>query len=323
MKTKKELPYTSQLKGVAALLGNQSGAYLDEVSDIVAPSSIPISLINLPASQPRHYFDEQKLYELARSIEKFGVLEPLLVRPLAGNRYELISGERRLRASKIAELTEVPVNILDLDDYTTAQVRLVENLQREDLNPIEEAQAIISLLAIQLHKKESEITSHFYKMRNVCDRGDAAQKENVFSQLESIAIQELFTTIGRLTWESFIKVRLPLLNLPDDVLKILSSGQLEYTKALAISRVKDSEQRTQLLEKAVAEDLSLSAIKNLIRELSAPATNNNEAFTLKERYKNLSSQFLKAKLWDNPKKRKQLEKMLATIEAMLNDEKAS
>ncbi|BDA73674.1 ParB family protein [Calothrix sp. PCC 7716] len=319
MKTKKELPYTSQLKGVAALLSNQSGAYDDEVSEIKT-NSIPISLINLPPSQPRHYFDEQKLYELARSIEKFGVLEPLLVRPLANNRYELISGERRLRASKIAELTEVPVNILDLDDYTTAQVRLVENLQREDLNPVEEASAIISLLAIQLHKQESEITSHFYKMRNACDRGDDSQKENVFSQPESIAIQELFKTIGRLTWESFIKVRLPLLNLPDDVLKILSNGKLEYTKALAISRIKDPEQRALLLEKAVAEDLSLSAIKNLIRELSAPATSNNETATLKERYKTLSSQFLKAKLWDNPKKRKQLEKMLATIETMLNED---
>lgn len=320
MKTKKELPYTSQLKGVAALLGNQSGAFEDEVNENLKTNSVLISLINLPPSQPRHYFDEQKLYELARSIEKFGVLEPLLVRPLAGNRYELIAGERRLRASKIAELTEVPVNILDLDDYTTAQVRLVENLQREDLNPVEEAQAIISLLAIQLHKNESEIISYFYKMRNACDRGDPAQKENVFSQPEGIAIQELFKTIGRLTWESFIKVRLPLLNLPDEVLKILSSGKLEYTKALAISRVKDPEQRASLLEKAVAEDLSLSAIKNLIRELSAPGINNNETATLKERYKTLSSQFLKAKLWDNPKKRKQLEKMLATIENMLNED---
>jgi ParB-like nuclease domain len=77
VKTKKELPYTSQLKGVAALLSNQSGAYDDEVQEI-RTNSIPISLINLPPSQPRHYFDEQKLYELARSIEKFGVLEPLL-----------------------------------------------------------------------------------------------------------------------------------------------------------------------------------------------------------------------------------------------------
>ena len=83
--------------------------------------------------------------------------------------------------------------------------------------------------------------------------------------------------------------------------------------------MKDPEQRASLLEKSVAEDLSLSAIKNLIR-LSAPEKSNNEAANLKERYKSLSSQFLKAKLWDNPKKRKQLEKMLATIEAMLNEE---
>jgi ParB family transcriptional regulator, chromosome partitioning protein len=320
VKTKKELPYTSKLKGVAALLTNPSGADEDLTQNSVKTNSIPISSINLPPSQPRHYFDEQKLYELARSIEKFGVLEPLLVRPSSGNKYELIAGERRLRASKIAELTEVPVNILDLDDYTTAQVRLVENLQREDLNPVEEAQAIISLLAIQLHKQESEIISYFYKMRNICDRGDQEQKENVFSQPESIAIVELFKTIGRLTWESFIKVRLPLLNLPEDVLKLLSSGKLEYTKALAISRVKDYEQRALLLDRAVAEDLSLSTIKKLIQEISAPEKSNNEVITLKDRYKSLSSQFLKAKLWENPKKRKQLEKMLATIETMLKED---
>jgi ParB family transcriptional regulator, chromosome partitioning protein len=320
VKTKKELPYTSQLRGVAALLGDTDDAFSSDDSNAAPNSSVPISAIKLPASQPRRYFDEQKLIELAHSIEKLGVLEPLLVRPLPDHKYELISGERRLRASKIAELTEVPVNILDIDDVITAQVRLAENLQREDLNPVEEAQAIISLLAIQLHKQDSEIISHFYKMRNICDRGDATQRENVFSQPESIAIETLFKTIGRLTWESFIKVRLPLLNLPEDVLKLLSSGKLEYTKALAISRVKDEQQRSAILEKAVAEDLSLSAIKNLIRELSTPETANTESPSLKERYKNLSSQFLKAKLWDNPKKRKQLEKMLATIEAMLNDE---
>ncbi|MHC5728871.1 MAG: ParB/RepB/Spo0J family partition protein, partial [Nostoc sp.] len=140
--SKKDQPYSSQLKGVAALLGE---SFDQTQSTANSPNTIPISLIKLPASQPRRYFDPQKLEELSRSIQKLGILEPLLVRPLLSGDYELVAGERRLRASQIAGLTEVPVVVHDIDDITTYQVRLVENLQREDLNPLEETEGILEL----------------------------------------------------------------------------------------------------------------------------------------------------------------------------------
>ena len=127
--SKKDQPYTSQLKGVAALLGESLN---QTESSANSPNTVAINLIKLPDSQPRRYFDPKKLEELSRSIKDLGILEPLLVRPLSGGNYELVAGERRYRAASMAGLTEVPIVARVMDDATTYQVRLVENLQRED-----------------------------------------------------------------------------------------------------------------------------------------------------------------------------------------------
>ncbi|AFZ04514.1 ParB/RepB/Spo0J family partition protein [Calothrix sp. PCC 6303] len=121
--------------------------------------TVCIDLITLPDEQPRRYFDGQKLEELSHSIKEFGILEPLLVRPLSGGNYELIAGERRLRASQIAGLTSVPVLVREMDDTTTRACRLIENLQREDLNVYEETIGILNLLALQLKTTEDKVIS--------------------------------------------------------------------------------------------------------------------------------------------------------------------
>ncbi|MBE9210941.1 ParB/RepB/Spo0J family partition protein [Nostoc sp. LEGE 06077] len=316
--SKKDQPYTSQLKGVAALLGE---SFNQPESTATSPNTLAINLIKLPQSQPRRYFDPQKLKELSRSIQKLGILEPLLVRPLPSGDYELVAGERRLRASQMAGLTEVPVVIRDMDDITTYQVRLVENLQREDLNPLEETEGILELLAIQMQLTQNEVSSHLHRMRNVCDRykqEDSELRHNVMSQTETKIVEELFTSLGRMSWESFVKNRLPLLNLPPDVLKMLRSGQIEYTKALGIARVKDEETRKELLEDAIAYNLSLSEIKRKIKEIEQQSKPDTPS--LKDKADETFRRLKKSQVWDDPKKQAKVEKLLAQLDALTEDD---
>jgi ParB family chromosome partitioning protein len=262
--SKRNEPYAAIKKPVDLLFGN-SPTQPDDKTNV--PNTIAINKIKLPPSQPRRYFDPQKLEELSRSIKELGILEPLLVRPLSEGNYELVAGERRYKAALMAGLTEVPIVAREMDDAITYQVRLVENLQREDLNPLEETEGILELLALRLEITPDEVTSHLTKMRNVCDR-NSELRHNVMSQSETQVIEELFTSLGRMGWESFVKNRLPLLNLPADVLEVLRSGQLEYTKARAIARVGDEETRKQLLEDAIAYNFSLNEIKRKIQEIA-------------------------------------------------------
>lgn len=108
--------------------------------------SLPLSEIEPNRGQPRKQFDEEALAELAASIAQHGVLQPLLVRPIAGGSYQLVAGERRWRASRLAGLTEVPVVIREMNDQQAAELALIENLQREDLNPMEEAMGYQTLM---------------------------------------------------------------------------------------------------------------------------------------------------------------------------------
>lgn len=318
--SKKDQPYTSQLKGVAALLGDSFNQTQNPAN---SANTVAIYLIKLPQSQPRRYFDPQKLEELSRSIKELGILEPLLVRPLEGGNYELVAGERRYRAASMAGLTEIPVVIREMDDAITYQVRLVENLQREDLNPLEETEGILELLVLRLEVTLHEIISHLNRMRNVCDRYDenSELRHNVMSQPETKIIEELFSTLGRMSWQSFVKNRLPLLNLPADVLFVLRQGQLEYTKARAIAKVKEDVKRAPLLQAAIKENLSLTEIQLLIRDIFAQEKADTTP-SLKTQYKELSKQLGSSKVWDNPKKKKALEKLLNQIKVLLDEEQA-
>ena len=129
-------------------LGKLLGALMLEnnVDDMVSTSTLPINEIIPNKEQPRKTFDEGALQELADSITVHGVLQPLLVRPLLSGGYQLIAGERRWRASRMAGLKEVPVIIRELSDSEAMEIAIIENLQREDLNPIEEAEGLQALI---------------------------------------------------------------------------------------------------------------------------------------------------------------------------------
>lgn len=127
-------------KGLEALMRENT------TEDMVATNTLPISEITPNKDQPRKTFDEAALEELADSIRQHGVLQPLLVRPLPNGGYQLVAGERRWRASRKAGLREVPVVVKELTDTETMEIAIIENLQREDLNPIEEAEGLQALI---------------------------------------------------------------------------------------------------------------------------------------------------------------------------------
>jgi len=128
-------------KGLDALLGKDFS-----LEPVTSASTLPISQVESCSSQPRKYFDPEKLEELADSIREHGIIQPLTVRKLSSGYYQIIAGERRWRAARLAGLSEVPAVIIEADDRKAMELAMIENLQREDLNPMEEAEGYKSLV---------------------------------------------------------------------------------------------------------------------------------------------------------------------------------
>ena len=188
-------------------------------------STVSIEKIHPNPNQPRTHFNETELEELSESIREHGVLQPLLVRK-KGDEFEIIAGERRYQASKIAGLSELPVIIKDVDDQKMLELALIENLQRSDLNPIEEAKGYRQLI------KASGMTQ------------EALSKAVSKSR-------------------SAITNSLRLLDLPERVQELLFEGKLTAGHARAILAVPFEEQRIKLADKVVADGLSVRATENL------------------------------------------------------------
>lgn len=188
-------------------------------------STVSIEKIHPNPNQPRTHFNETELEELSESIREHGVLQPLLVRK-KGDEFEIIAGERRYQASKIAGLSELPVIIKDVDDQKMLELALIENLQRSDLNPIEEAKGYRQLI------KASGMTQ------------EALSKAVSKSR-------------------SAITNSLRLLDLPERVQELLFEGKLTAGHARAILAVPFEEQRIKLAERVVADGLSVRATENL------------------------------------------------------------
>jgi ParB family transcriptional regulator, chromosome partitioning protein len=282
-----------------------------------SPQTLPLDRIVTSASQPRRYFDPDKLEQLTQSIKEHGILEPLLVRSLPDDKYELVAGERRYRAATAAGLNEVPVVIKELTDSEALQLALIENLQREDLNPVEETEGILQLLALKLEIEPTEVVSLLYQMQNA-----TAGKitDNVISNSEIESVNKIFTGLGKMNRESFTANRLPLLRLPEDVLEALRSGQIEYTKAKAIAQVKDEAARAELLKDAIVSSLSLSQIKERVSDVK-PVKEKEE---LRSRFETTIKEANKSKqLWQDPKKRKKLESLLAQLEKLIGEDETA
>jgi ParB family transcriptional regulator, chromosome partitioning protein len=273
-----------------------------------------IQCIKLPKKeQPRRYFAPDKMAQLITSIEAHGILEPLIVRPLANGDYELVAGERRLRAAKEIGLTEVPIVVRNFTDEQAFEVALLENLQRDDLNPIDETEGLLYLLCQTLECSKDEVVSLLNRAANAKRRSvDLTDDES--GQIE--IIDHLFQKVGRLNRESFRTNRLPLLNLPDDVLQVLRQGEMEYTKAKVISKLEDKKQRIALMKEAIAKNWSLTQIKQRILDLgNMPVKSIGKQ--LQESLSSLSKS--KVTAWQDEKKQKAIAKLISELQKILQD----
>ena len=306
---KKEQPYTSKLRGVAALLSSNTD---DNVARDKAAELVPVERVIKSNYQPRRYFAPRQQKQLEASVSTHGILEPLLVRPLHTGKYELVAGERRYLAAKAVGLSHLPVVIKQLTDAEALQIALVENLQRADLNPLEETEGILELLSLEAELTKEEVILLLYRLENEA-KGKVTQ--NVLGNDLKQQIIGLFDSLGRMSWSSFVSSRLPLLKLPEDILEALRQGKIEYTKACAIASLKDEDARKKLMASAIAESLSLREIKERIKE-AKPQPQKEEVFT---RADNAHRQIKKSKkfLMENPRKRKKIESLLAQIEKIL------
>jgi len=193
-------------------------------------TNLRVTHIEPKKSQPRKDFKKESLAELADSIAKHGIIQPIVVRSLPNGFHEIIAGERRWRAAKMAGLDEVPVVIKNVDDLAAAEMTMVENLQREDLNPIEEAMGY-KYLVDHYNLTQEEISRQVAKSRAV------------------------------------VANALRLLSLPGEVLRYLEVGELSAGHARALLAVDDPEDQIKLAEKIIANSLSVREIEKIVRAM--------------------------------------------------------
>ncbi|MDN2711419.1 ParB/RepB/Spo0J family partition protein [Janthinobacterium sp. SUN118] len=233
---------TKKLKGLGRGLDALLGGGGDFASpDTHQPSNLPVSQMQAGKYQPRTRMDEGALNELAASIKAQGLMQPILVRPIGQDtlsgaiKYEIIAGERRFRASQLAGLTEVPVLVRDVDDLAAAAMALIENIQREDLNPLEEAQGIHRLIA------------DF-----------------------SFTHEQAATALGRS--RSAVSNLLRLMNLASPVQTMLMAGDIDMGHARALLAV-DAASQITLANQVVAKRLSVRETEKLVTRTLEEAAN--------------------------------------------------
>lgn len=211
-------------RGLEALF-NENGT---EENFELNSDKLALSKIDINPEQPRKTFDETALNELAESIKEKGVLQPLLVRPVK-NRYQLVAGERRFRAAHIAKLKEVPVIIKDLSDKDSMEIALIENLQREDLNAVEEAQGI-KLLMDKYSLTQEEVAGKLSKSRPA------------------------------------VANSIRLLNLSDKILSQLKNGLLSAGHARALLSIEDQAKREEIADLIIKNNLSVRETEKLVKK---------------------------------------------------------
>lgn len=257
-------------KGLDSLIPNTMGELKEKketASDKKTEMLVKMTKIEPNGGQPRKNFDEDSLMELADSIKQFGLLQPILVQD-KGDHYEIIAGERRWRAAKLAGLKEVPVIIKKLSDQEIVEISLIENIQRENLNPIEEAQAYKRLLE-EFHLKQDEVAERVSKSRTAVTNS------------------------------------MRLLKLCDEVQQMVVNEMLTTGHARALLAIEDPEEQYSIAQKVFDEKLSVREVEKLVKNLHKPERPKKEInSSLEAIYQNIEERLkstLGTKVYISPK----------------------
>jgi ParB family chromosome partitioning protein len=252
---------------------------------------IPLQLPN-GLSQPRKYFDPKGMAKLKRSISKVGVQEPLLVRPGKEGKLEIISGERRWRCGAELQLPEMPAISRQLSDEEALEIALVANLMREDLNPVEETDSIVALIALRLKLDRQQLPSILFKIKNLRTRKQFSNEEIAFELedcdensgiLTADSISDLDTILSEfsITLESFVANRLiAIMKMPEELLNAVRQGSLDFSKADVIRKADLSpELQQELVQDAINKGLTKKALTDCIKEIKADSEENSPDIT--------------------------------------------
>jgi ParB family chromosome partitioning protein len=239
-------------RGLSALLeddatditrsGGLSGGAVGSISEI------KISQVEANPFQPRSRFESNALEELTESIRQHGVIQPVTVRKVGNDKYQLISGERRFRASQLAGLTMIPAYIRVANDQAMLELALVENIQREDLNPI-------------------EVAISYKRLLDECDLTHEGLSEKISKSRSNIT--------------NFLR----LLKLPPEIQMALTKGSISMGHARALINVDDRAKQLEIFERIIDEVLSVRDVENLARKAKKPKENQNEAQLKKDYYR--------------------------------------
>ena len=213
------------------------------VSEEKPDKMVKITMVEPNRDQPRHKFDEEALNELADSIKQYGIISPIIVQDRKDH-YEIIAGERRWRAAKIAGLKEIPVIIKNFTEQEIVEISLIENIQRENLNPIEEALAYKRLLT-EFHLKQEEVAQRVSKSRTAVTNS------------------------------------MRLLKLADEVQQMIIDESLTTGHARALITIEDESKQIEIAKKVVNEKLSVRDIEKLVKDLNKPKKEKKESKQLK------------------------------------------
>ena len=220
-------------RGLDALMGSGPSALLDDAENSGGVMMLPIAKVEANAAQPRKLFDPEALSDLAESIATHGILQPITVRLLQSGYYQIISGERRWRAAREAGLSEVPVLVIEADDKKVMELSLIENLQREDLNPMEEAAGYRKLMD-EFGLNQEECSERVGKSR------------------------------------SAVANALRLMNLPEPIQAMVEDGRLTAGHARCLVSVADPALQQSLAEKIANDGLSVRQAEQLVKKLTTP-----------------------------------------------------
>ncbi len=207
-------------KGLEAL-------FVENINPAKEPLVLDINKIEPNKNQPRKHFNSETLEILAESIRVNGIIQPILVREIDEGKYQIVAGERRYKAAKMAGLGEVPVIVKEIEDYKVTELALIENLQREDLNPIEEATSFLMLV-----------------------------------EKYGLTQDEVSKKVGRS--RSAITNSIRLLNLPKEVIKEIEGGRLSSGQARALLSIKDEEELKDMAKKVIERGMSVREIERLV-----------------------------------------------------------